>query len=84
MCQATTYVLGTWNPWGELHLWEDGVSFTETGALGRSGAVGREEHVFLVPVKHQGDVFKADDLTSPEQRRGLDCTDGLATLSTWW
>lgn len=46
--------------------------------------MGREEHVFLVPVKHQGDVFKADDLTSPEQRRGLDCTDGLATLSTWW
>ena len=53
-------------------------------ALGRSRAVGREQRVFPVPVKHQEDMSKVVGFTDLEQRRGLDCTDGLGTIRIWW
>ena len=70
---------GTRSPWGELGLW----TFAETAALGRSRAVGGED-VFLVPVNQQGDMLEAVGFTRLEQRRGLDSTDGLGTISLRW
>lgn len=46
--------------------------------------MGREEPVFLVPVKHQEVMSKLVGFTDLEQRRGLDCTDGLGTIRIWW
>ena len=49
---------------------EDAGTFTEMEAgLGKSRAVGREEHVFLVPMKHQTDMSKVVGFMGLEQRR---------------
>ena len=49
---------------------EDAGTFTEMEAgLGKSRAMGREEHVFLVPMKHQKDMSKVVGSMGLEQRR---------------
>ena len=57
-------------PLGRAGPLEVAGTFTEMEAgLGKSRAVGREEHVFLVPMKHQKDMSKVVGFMGLEQRR---------------